>query len=122
MDSSDPTLYNKSGNFDLVEVGNADISVHVYGLLTAEGEYLRFRSMGVDEGDTLSIKALYSEAEGIPQIKNAVFVSVAKKTEQDEQAIDNTNADAKAVKMIIHGQIIIRRDDKLFDIFGRQLQ
>lgn len=67
------------GNFDLVEIDNEEVSVFVYGLLTAEGEAKQFESLGVNEGDTLTVKAIYSEYNGSPQAKNAIFVSVKKK-------------------------------------------
>ena len=66
------TLY---GNFDLTD---ATASVYVYGLLTAEGESKKFETLGIEEGDILTIKAVYGEYNGTPQIKNAVFVSVEK--------------------------------------------
>ena len=38
-----------------------------------------------------------------------------------EQAIDNTNAEAKAVKIIRNGQIVITRGDKTFNVLGAEL-
>ena len=67
--------YNKYGNFDLVD---GEASVYVYGLLTAEGEAQKFQEMGVDEGDTLTVKAVYSLYNNNVQAKNAVFVAVKK--------------------------------------------
>ncbi|MBQ4394313.1 MAG: hypothetical protein II825_03350, partial [Paludibacteraceae bacterium] len=67
--------YNKYGNFDLVD---GDASVYVYGLLTAAGEAQKFQEMGVDAGDTLTVKAVYSLYNNAPQAKNAVFVAVKK--------------------------------------------
>lgn len=67
--------YNKYGNFDLVD---GDASVYVYGLLTAAGEAQKFQEMGVDAGDTLTVKAVYSLFNNAPQAKNAVFVAVKK--------------------------------------------
>lgn len=78
MDKNDATQYNKYGNFDLVEIDNSQVSVYVYGLLTADGVAQKFLEMGIDEGDTLTIKAVYSEYEGTPQAQNAVFVEVKK--------------------------------------------
>ena len=76
MDKSDDTQYNKYGNFDLVELDNDQVYVYVYGLLTADGVSGKFREMGVDEGDTLTIKAVYTVYKSNPQAQNAVFVSV----------------------------------------------
>ena len=67
--------YNKYGNFDLVD---GEASVYVYGLLTAEGEAQKFQEMGIDEGDTLTVKAVYSLYNNNVQAKNAVFVAVQK--------------------------------------------
>ena len=78
MDKNDDTQYNKYGNFDLVEIDNPQVSIYVYGLLTADGEAQKFLEMGIDEGDTLTIKAVYFEYNGTPQAQNAVFVEVKK--------------------------------------------
>lgn len=67
--------YNKYGNFDLVD---GEASVYVYGLLTADGEAQKFQEMGVDEGDTLTVKAVYSLYNNNVQAKNAIFVAVKK--------------------------------------------
>lgn len=63
------------GNFDLKDETG---TVYVYGLLTAEGEAKKFEELGIEENDTLTIKAVYNEYQGTPQAKNAVFVSVTK--------------------------------------------
>ena len=75
---NDDGSYNKYGNFDLVELGNDEVSVYIYGLLTADGQAQKFAEMGVDESDTLVIKAIYSEHNGTPQAANAIFVEVRK--------------------------------------------
>ena len=67
--------YNKYGNFDLVD---GEASIYIYGLLTADGQAQQFQSMGVDEGDTLTVKAIYSVYNNNPQAKNAIFVAVKK--------------------------------------------
>jgi hypothetical protein len=67
--------YNKYGNFDLVD---GEASVYVYGLLTADGVAQKFQEMGVDENDTLTVKAVYSLYNNKVQAKNAVFVAVKK--------------------------------------------
>ncbi len=76
------------GNFDLVELNNAEISVYVYGLLTAAGESKQFESLGVAEGDTLTVLAIYSEFNEAPQVKNAIFVSVKKAAVEPGETID----------------------------------
>lgn len=70
--------YNKYGNFDLVELDNDEVSVYVYGLLTAAGENQKFQEMGIDKGDTLTCKAVYKEYNGKAEAENAIFVSVKK--------------------------------------------
>ena len=73
------------GNFDLEDETG---SVYVYGLLTAAGEAQKFAEMGVEEYDILTIKAVYSEYNGNPQAKNAVFVSVEKGEKPEPQTIE----------------------------------
>ena len=63
------------GNFDLCDESD---TVYVYGLLTAAGESKKFASLGVVAGDTLTLKAIYNEYNGNPQVKNGIFVSVKK--------------------------------------------
>ena len=63
------------GNFDLTDETG---SVYVYGLLTPAGENKKFATLGVEAGDTLTMKAVYSEFNSKAQAKNAVFVSVKK--------------------------------------------
>ncbi|MBQ7530396.1 MAG: hypothetical protein IJT12_01645 [Paludibacteraceae bacterium] len=63
------------GNFDLTDESG---TVYVYGLLTAAGESKQFESLDVEEGDTLTLKALYNEYNGAGQVKNGIFVSVKK--------------------------------------------
>ena len=78
------------GNFDLVELDNAEISVYVYGLLTAAGESKQFESLGVAEGDTLTVLAIYSEYNDAPQAKNAIFVSVKKAAVEPGEDVEIT--------------------------------
>ena len=63
------------GNFDLVDETG---SVYIYGLLTPEGEAKKFADLGVEAGDTLTVLAIYSEYNGTPQVKNAIFVDLVK--------------------------------------------
>lgn len=63
------------GNFDLVDETG---SVYIYGLLTPEGEAKKFAELGVEAGDTLTVLAIYSEYNGTPQVKNAIFVDLVK--------------------------------------------
>lgn len=63
------------GNFDLTDESG---KVYVYGLLTPEGEAKKFAELGVEAGDTLTVLAIYSEYNGEPQVKNAIFVDLVK--------------------------------------------
>jgi hypothetical protein len=75
------------GNFDLCD--KAD-TVYIYGLLTPEGESKQFESLGVAEGDTLTVLAIYSEHNGKPQAKDAIFVEVKKAAKAPAQDIEIT--------------------------------
>ncbi len=83
--------YNKYGNFTLTDKSG---SIYVYGLLTAEGEAQQFKTMGVDEHDTLTVLAqefkVYNEVD---EVVNAIFVSVSK-FHQDTANVDFTEAQA----------------------------
>ena len=64
----------KYGNFDLVEGTD---TLYIYGLKDATGANC-FESEGLEEGDTLTIKAVYTTYNNAPQAKNAIFVEVKK--------------------------------------------
>lgn len=84
MDSNDETQYNPYGNFYLEEIGNAGVSVYIYGLLTASLQSRQFCTMDIDAGDTLTIKAVYTEYNGNPQVSNAIYVSHSKYVDGEE--------------------------------------
>lgn len=63
------------GNFDLVE---GETKIYIYGLLDKDGNAKNFASLGISEGDEVTLTGVYSEYNGSPQIKNAQFVSVKK--------------------------------------------
>ena len=88
MDDTDPTQYKVYGNFDLVELGDPSTKVYIYGLLTADKNPQQFRTMGVDAGDTLTIKAIYSEYNSNPQVANAIYVSHRDYVEPTPDPID----------------------------------
>ncbi len=51
-------------------------SIYVYGLLTGRGGASKqFASLGIDEGETLTLVALRSSYNGTEQLKNAYYVS-----------------------------------------------
>ncbi len=72
------TLY---GNFDLVD---ATGSIYIYGLLDKEGNARNFESLGIKEGDEITIDGIYSEYNGSPQIKNAQYVSGGSGSGEDD--------------------------------------
>ena len=112
MDKTDPTIYNKYGNFDIVDETG---SLYVYGLLTADGQTQKFREMGVDAGDILTIKAIYSEYNNNPQAQNAIYVS---HIEGGATAVDNTEVNAKAVKFFENGQLVIIKNGVKYNATG----
>lgn len=75
------------GNFDLVDETG---TIYVYGLLTADGKTKQFASLNVAEGDTLTALAIYSEYNGTPQAKNAIFVEVKKKAVEPGEDVEVT--------------------------------
>ena len=103
------------GNFDLCD--GAD-TVYVYGLLTPAGESKKFADLNVAEKDTLTVLAIYNEFNGNPQVKNAIFVEV-KKAAVTSIGEDITAVDAKAVKIVRDGQILIVKGNKTFNLQGQ---
>jgi len=75
MDSKDPTKYNKYGNF---YIEDATGSVYVYGLVPtlsgASGKDL-LTTLGVKEGDAITVVGPKGSYNNAPQMKNAIFVS-----------------------------------------------
>ena len=68
------------GNFDLED---ATGSVYIYGLLTPEGVSKQFASMGINEGDEISVLAVYGEYNGAPQAANAILYESASVEDAD---------------------------------------
>ena len=107
------------GNFDLTDETG---TVFIYGLLTADGEAQKFAELNVAENDTLTLKATYSEYNGAPQVKNAVFVEVKK---YEEPVVDGIgivateNKSGKAVKVLRNGQLLIEKDGKTYNAQGQ---
>ena len=63
------------GNFDLVENGD---SIYIYGLLDQDGAARQFESLGIEEGDIVTLTGTYTVYNEMPEIKNAQFVSLVK--------------------------------------------
>ena len=96
-------------------IEDATGSLYVYGVLTPAGESKKFGTLDVAVNDVLTIKATYTEFNGNPQAKNAIFVSREKAT---PSAVDNATIAGKAQKMIIDGQLFIIRDGVMFNANG----
>ena len=60
------------GNFDLVD---ATGTIYIYGLLDKDGNAKNFESLGIKEGDEITVEGKYNEYNGNPQIKNAQYIS-----------------------------------------------
>lgn len=67
-----------NGYFDLVEPGNENISVYVYGLQTADGRAQQFNTLGIAAGDTLTLKGIYYDYNGKDEVKYGIFVELKK--------------------------------------------
>ena len=78
------------GNFDLSDDNGK--KVYIYGLLTSEGTAKQFASMGIKEGDNITIIATRSEYNGVPQAKNAILKSINPKG--PEVTINDTKTEA----------------------------
>ncbi len=114
MDKNDPTKVNAYGNFDLEDETG---TIYVYGLLTADGEAKKFESLGLKEGDILTLKGKYTEYKGTPQVGSGRYVS-----HTTDSAVENVVSDkAKAVKIIENGQIYILKNGVRYNIFGAQV-
>ncbi len=60
------------GNFDLVDSTG---SVYIYGLVDDAGQFGYFETLGLKEGDTITLRTLRTSYNGSPQGKNATYVS-----------------------------------------------
>ena len=96
------------GNFDLVE---GDASIFIYGLLDKDGNAKNFASLGISEGDEVTLTGVYVDYNGTAEIKNAQFVSLKKGEGTGEEGgetggDDNTfeGADASVVMSEAYSQ------------------
>ena len=78
----------KNTTYGNLYLSDATAQVYVYGVLTPDGEKQKFEELGVRKGDTLTVLALYSEFQGAPQVKNAIFVSVKKRVIEPGEEIE----------------------------------
>ncbi len=63
------------GNFDLVEDG---ASIYIYGLLDLNGDKQKFASLGIAEGDIVTLTGKYTTFNDKPEIANAQLISFQK--------------------------------------------
>ena len=63
------------GNFDLVD---GDASIYIYGLLNLNGEKQKFASIGIEEGDIVTLTGKYKLYNNKPEIVDAQLVSFTK--------------------------------------------
>ena len=64
---------NQYGNFDLADETG---TVYIYGLLTPEGESQKqWEAAGLKDGDTITLQTIRTSYNGVPQGKNAIYVS-----------------------------------------------
>ncbi len=64
------------GNFDLVDLNDSSISIYVYGLLSEKGgQKGQFKSLGIVEGDTLTLVGKRGTYNNSVQIKDGYYVS-----------------------------------------------
>ena len=98
-ESTNAWLY---GNFDLVD---ATDTLYIYGLLTPEGESKQFKTLGLKNGDEITVKAIYNEYNGNPQASNAIYCLpeedadvVFTSTEFNGQGTSGTGSEVTATK------------------------
>ncbi len=87
------------GNFDLVE---GEASIYIYGLLDKDGNAKNFASLGISEGDELTLTGVYVEYNGKAEIKNAQFISV-KKGDNGGNTGGNENTGGESTSSLSNG-------------------
>lgn len=114
-DKQDSTQYNAYGNFNLTDSTG---TIYIYGLLTADGEAKKFLELGIEEGDVITLKGSYTEHEGTPQIKNAIFVSKS----SGEMALEAVRSEEMAEKRMVNGQLVIIRNGVMYNAAGTRME
>ena len=113
-DKQDSTQYSVYGNFNLTDSTG---TIYIYGLLTADGEAKKFLELGIEEGDVITLKGSYTEHEGTPQIKNAIFVSKS----SGEMALEAVRSEEMAEKCVVNGQLVIIRNGVMYNAAGTRM-
>ena len=102
------------GNFNLTDNSG---TIYVYGLLTASGESKKFNTLGVAEGDTLTVIAetymLYNDK---PEVINAIFVEVKKGS-----GVTPTHHDGPLDVNYAEAAYYVKGTDSYWEIFAGKL-
>lgn len=114
-DKADSTQYSVYGNFNLTDSTG---TIYIYGLLTADGEAKKFLELGIEEDDVITLKGSYTEWNGEPQIKNAIFVSKS----SGETALEAVRSEEKAEKRVVNGQLVIIRNGVMYNAAGTRME
>ena len=111
-------LYSEYGNFYLED---ESAQVYIYGLLTADKKSKQFRTMNIDEGDQLTVKAIYYGDYFEPEAKNAIYVSHTKASELTTSIRKVQQDNVPCTKIVRDGRIYILRGDKTYTVTGQEV-
>ncbi|MGM9825355.1 MAG: hypothetical protein ACI3Z8_02835 [Paludibacteraceae bacterium] len=103
------------GNFNLTDSTG---TIFVFGLLTAEGVPGKFAELGIKEDDVITLKGSYTEHNGEPEIKNAIFVSKS----SGETALEAVRSEEQAEKRVVNGQLVIIRNGVMYNAAGTRME
>ena len=87
-------------------------------LFRSDGEAKKFLELGIKEGDVITLKGSYTEWNGEPQIKNAIFVSKS----SGESALEAVRSEEKAEKRVVNGQLVIIRNGVMYNAAGTRME
>lgn len=94
------------GNFYLKD---ATAEVYIYGLCSPEGEQKYWAASGVKVGDTITIRTIRSSYDGVPQGKNAIYVShtpAGGDTPEPQPSFDTTDYESGTVTATTDMEIV----------------
>lgn len=92
------------GNFDLVDSTG---TVYIYGLVDADGNFGYFQTLGLKEGDTITLRTVRTSYNGSPQGKNATYVSHVAGTDPEPEPTPGTVTVAEAIAAADNTAIVI---------------
>ena len=103
-------LNTKYGNWFLAdETGE----IYIYGTLDANGQPKNFLSLGIEEGDILTLKGVYLEFNGKAEVKNAIFISVQKHESQTIEINAPTSIQYRDAVATDGWWLLVGEDEKL---------